>query len=224
MKQLTSMVGNVPGDHRKTNFCTCGMCMSASRLGCTHPHKCLETAKKLINSLAPIWRPRDPNLPELGTTSPSTEAREDPNEGKLVDAIRDPTDLKDSIRIFTERKNLLSATVLQTTDDETQATTELVVYTDGSCINNGTDDAIAGSGVWYGPQDTRNLAIRVPGKKQSNQVGELLAIHTCEELGEKRLDKCGTRCTLQMHDRMDPSQNGDDNTAMGQGPRRHRRQ
>ena len=54
--------------------------------------------------------------------------------------------------------------------------TELVVYTDGPCTHNGTAEAKAGSGIWYGRGDPRNLAARVPGKEQSNQIGELLAI------------------------------------------------
>ena len=54
--------------------------------------------------------------------------------------------------------------------------TETIIYTDGSCTGNGTADARAGSGVWFGKNDERNAAIRVPGREQSNQVGELLAI------------------------------------------------
>jgi len=62
------------------------------------------------------------------------------------------------------------------TENETQMTPELVVYTDGSCAKNGTDDARARSGIWYGTNDPQNVAMRVPGMKQSNQIGELLAI------------------------------------------------
>jgi len=28
-----------------------------------------------------------------------------------------------------------------------------IVYTDGSCLNNGDEDAVAGSGVWFGPDN-----------------------------------------------------------------------
>ena len=38
------------------------------------------------------------------------------------------------------------------------------------------DEAIAGSGIWYAHEDPRNRTIRIPGKIQSNQVAELLAI------------------------------------------------
>ncbi|KZP28250.1 RnaseH-domain-containing protein [Athelia psychrophila] len=46
------------------------------------------------------------------------------------------------------------------------------VYTDGSCLNGGTQEARTGSGIWFGPEDPKNTAIRVPGSNQSNQVGE----------------------------------------------------
>ncbi|KAH9847291.1 ribonuclease H-like protein [Lenzites betulinus] len=49
-------------------------------------------------------------------------------------------------------------------------------YTDGSCANNGTATARAGAGAWFGTDDPRNVAARVPGKVQSNQVGEIYAV------------------------------------------------
>lgn len=51
-----------------------------------------------------------------------------------------------------------------------------VVYTDGSCIRNGDDDAEAGSGIWFGSSDTRNAGAKVPGLKQSNQTGKIYAV------------------------------------------------
>lgn len=67
-----------------------------------------------------------------------------------------------------------------------------MAYTDGSCINNGTVEARAGSGVWYGPDDPGNAAIRVPGEKQTNQIAKLLAIlHVVKNThGEKQLKIC----------------------------------
>ena len=51
----------------------------------------------------------------------------------------------------------------------------LEVYTDGSCHENGTDRARAGSGVFWGQGSTNNWAARVPGK-QTNNRGEIYAI------------------------------------------------
>ena len=49
--------------------------------------------------------------------------RGSPSEGTAVDTSRESTNLRDSIRIFTERENLLSATTLQTTRDGGQMNT-----------------------------------------------------------------------------------------------------
>ncbi|KAI0338441.1 ribonuclease H-like protein [Trametopsis cervina] len=50
------------------------------------------------------------------------------------------------------------------------------VYTDGSCIHNGAEEARAGAGVWFGHNHPLNASIRVTNHQQSNQTGELLAI------------------------------------------------
>ena len=52
----------------------------------------------------------------------------------------------------------------------------VTVYTDGACFNNGKLNAQCGSGVYFGPDDTRNVAFHPPGNIQSNQVGEIIAI------------------------------------------------
>ncbi|KAJ7175325.1 ribonuclease H-like domain-containing protein, partial [Mycena filopes] len=49
------------------------------------------------------------------------------------------------------------------------------VYTDGSCFENGSPNARAGAGVYYGPNSRYNMSLRVSGD-QTNNWGELLAI------------------------------------------------
>ena len=49
------------------------------------------------------------------------------------------------------------------------------IYTDGGCTMNGSSDAKAGIGVFYGNGDVRNISMRLPGSKQSNNRAELLA-------------------------------------------------
>ncbi|KAK7058666.1 hypothetical protein VNI00_002302 [Paramarasmius palmivorus] len=51
---------------------------------------------------------------------------------------------------------------------------DIVVYCDGACPNNGKESAKAGIGVWWGPDDKRNLSERCPGP-QSNITAELTA-------------------------------------------------
>ena len=49
------------------------------------------------------------------------------------------------------------------------------IYTDGSCINNGTKKAKAGIGVYFGINDERNISARYINRP-SNQRAELYAI------------------------------------------------
>lgn len=50
-----------------------------------------------------------------------------------------------------------------------------VIYTDGSCENNGTLEARSGSGLFIKADHKLNLAFRVPGPIQTNQRGEAVA-------------------------------------------------
>jgi ribonuclease HI len=50
-----------------------------------------------------------------------------------------------------------------------------VVYSDGACKGNGQAGSVAGVGVWWGWNDSRNIAERCPGD-QTNNRAELIAI------------------------------------------------
>ncbi|KAJ3049875.1 hypothetical protein HK097_009139 [Rhizophlyctis rosea] len=80
------------------------------------------------------------------------------------------------------KSNTPSSTSAQTTVIHKPAPTiststlpKLDVYTDGSCIGNGQMGARAGIGVWYGPNDDRNIFERLPGNNQTNNRAEVLA-------------------------------------------------
>ena len=49
------------------------------------------------------------------------------------------------------------------------------VYTDGACLNNGADNAIAGIGIYFGENNPKNVSKKVVGKK-TNNIAELQAI------------------------------------------------
>ncbi|KAJ7687357.1 ribonuclease H-like domain-containing protein [Mycena rosella] len=54
-----------------------------------------------------------------------------------------------------------------------------VVYSDGASKSNGSPNAVAGVGVWWSPNDPRNIAERCPGRVpelQTNNRAELIAI------------------------------------------------
>jgi ribonuclease HI len=50
------------------------------------------------------------------------------------------------------------------------------IYTDGACHNNGKRGAKAGIGVFFAPDDARNISARLPGQQQTNQRAELFAV------------------------------------------------
>ena len=62
------------------------------------------------------------------------------------------------------------------------------VYTDGACINNGYDNAIAGIGIYFQEDDIRNISKKVIGK-QSNNVAELQAIIDVFDIIKNDIDK-----------------------------------
>lgn len=59
--------------------------------------------------------------------------------------------------------------------NDTDTTPAIHVYTDGSCLYNGTPRATAGYGVWFGVNDPRNISLPVSGR-QTNNRAELTAI------------------------------------------------
>ena len=52
---------------------------------------------------------------------------------------------------------------------------KIIVFTDGACSNNGRKNARAGIGIYFGPNDKRNISERIEGI-QTNNRAELLAI------------------------------------------------
>ena len=57
------------------------------------------------------------------------------------------------------------------------------IYTDGSCANNGYKNAVAGIGIYFGPQDSRNVSQRIEGKQTNNtaELGAVLHLYTLIE-------------------------------------------
>lgn len=76
-----------------------------------------------------------------------------------------------------------------TTNDVQEFIPEITVYTDGACINNGKSNALAGIGIYFNENDSRNLSSKILGK-QSNNTAELKAIlKACEILETEIKDK-----------------------------------
>ena len=68
------------------------------------------------------------------------------------------------------------------------------VFTDGACSNNGSSEARAGIGVYFGDNDPRNVSKRIEGK-QTNNVAELCAIIEVFSICETEI-KQGDKVTI----------------------------
>ena len=53
---------------------------------------------------------------------------------------------------------------------------EISVYMDRACINNRKDNAKCSGRIWFRPNHAINKALHIPGRAQSNQIGELGAV------------------------------------------------
>ena len=96
--------------------------------------------------------------------------------GERIEKDDETTSLRDAIMIFGEPE-ATDGTPIPTHPEGLMTRREKeMVYTDGACLNNGSDEAQAGYGAWYGEGDPRNMSGRVQHRVQSNQTGELMAI------------------------------------------------
>jgi ribonuclease HI len=68
--------------------------------------------------------------------------------------------------------------VIKSIHDEEESY-DIYVYTDGACIKNGSSNAKAGYGIYFGENDTRNISKSLVGKNQTNNIAELTAIIEC---------------------------------------------
>ena len=182
LEDVTALATATPREHKRNKKCKCEKCTRIRRdTGCRHPNKCIERAARLLESVKEKWNPTETHPPEF-LTSPSPEEtgpRLNPATNQTVHTLnpfRVEESLKDCFRVFTDGKPTPALLPVRAPRTEEFAGHPVVVYTDGSCTNNGETTAEAGSGVWYGNNDERNVGLRVPGPDQSNQTGELFAI------------------------------------------------
>jgi ribonuclease HI len=169
--------------HQQIRFCYCQDCSRDRELGCQNPNACAIEALTRIEQIALKLNPISPGN-EHGNLS-LTQRRKKGNvtaRAQDGDILFDPTitcktDLAECFRIFTDPTRISDRPAMRNAPRETRLRLqEITIYTDGACNRNGKANAQSGSGVWFGPDHEMNMAIRVPGSQQSNQVGELVAI------------------------------------------------
>ena len=190
VKDMTNMSARLRDDyergpHTPIYSCHCEDCERDRRNGCENPQRCAIEALRRLERITPKLNPRrPPNQDGLSLTRRRIErnklaTEEDDEQGITFDpSVTEKTDLSECFRIFVDKKKIMNIPATRqprprgvTINDE-----EIIVYTDGSCLNNGKLNARAGGGIWLEEGSQHNRRIRIPGPNQSNQVGEIAAV------------------------------------------------
>ncbi|KAH8982373.1 hypothetical protein EDB92DRAFT_1769350, partial [Lactarius akahatsu] len=169
--------------HTVSPRCACEDCILDRINGCNHPHECVEEALTRVHNIIPRLNPinlGDPhdNLSLTRHRKRQNATAREKNEEILFDpSITCKNDLTECFRVFTKPELVSSVPARRTyTIGLNLRHHKITIYTDGACLNNGKANARCGSSIWIDQEDPRNDAIRVPGPKQSNQIGEVAAI------------------------------------------------
>uniref|UniRef100_A0A6C0LIM8 ribonuclease H n=1 Tax=viral metagenome TaxID=1070528 RepID=A0A6C0LIM8_9ZZZZ len=80
-----------------------------------------------------------------------------------------------SYKKFDTREEATNFINNNTVNGEKKDDADYYVYTDGGCSKNGKAGALAGIGIFFGVDDSRNVSKRIEGK-QTNNAAELTAI------------------------------------------------
>ncbi|KAH9857855.1 hypothetical protein C2E23DRAFT_712245, partial [Lenzites betulinus] len=168
-------------EHRQTKDCGCRECTRDRReLQCKAPFKCIRAARKAIERLNDKWKPEE-NREKDGLSL--TRRRKDANTIAVStgdDVLFNPSTteeapLSSAFRVFCKNAQPGETAMRRRPAGRQVPRESTTVFTDGSCTNNGCENAKAGAGAWFGENDERNTSSRVPGSNQSNQTGEVFA-------------------------------------------------
>ena len=172
--------------------CPCTDCTYDRSLQCSSLHHCASEALMRIHKIYPKLNPLclgDPhdNLSLTGHCKAQNQLAQAARGEILFDpSITCKETLAECFRIFT---NLSHLTTIPAQRYYTQGISlcarTITVYTDSACFNNGKYNARCGSGVYFGPNDDRNIAFRPPGDLQSNQAAEIIAIYKAASAVQK---------------------------------------
>lgn len=120
------------------------------------------------------------------------------HKGEIVGVFDNWGDCKDSIdnykgavfKKFDNQKDAeyFSLTGFEPNDEIDSFDYDICVYTDGGCINNGSDKAVAGIGIYFNDNDTRNVSERLEGK-QTNNTAEMIAIIRAYDILENEINE-----------------------------------
>ncbi|KAF5359907.1 hypothetical protein D9758_013997 [Tetrapyrgos nigripes] len=143
----------------------------------------MTVAWELLDILPQKWDPRREQPEDYEKEPHITNER---NTTYFDNRVTTNGTLGDIFQIFTDKKLTPSD---YTPDNQIIHMSEpTIVGTNGSCINNGCENAVAGAGIFFAAEDAWNHALKVPSQigdthiTQSNQTGELLAAKTAAKI------------------------------------------
>ncbi|KDQ56067.1 hypothetical protein JAAARDRAFT_133158 [Jaapia argillacea MUCL 33604] len=178
--------------HKPRKDCKCQLCKDDHRVGCENPTVCCKRAAKILQKTPPKFNLTVRPLADGLTLTHHRKEKNRQAHQDRGDILFDPTvtvraSIAECFRIFTHPDSISNIPGYRLTEPVggmNMLHEHLTVYTDGSCTNNGKANAQCGSGIWIEEGHPKNRSIRVPGNKQSNQVGEIVAVLVAAQIIE----------------------------------------
>ena len=173
--------------HIPNQACICIECIRDRRGGCRNPHACALEADARLNDIAPKYNPLAIDLHDTLSLTPDRKARNSDAHEEDRGVLFDPTitckkGIEECFRVFTDPERISKLPANRRPQHGAYLDhIEMTVYTDGACMLNGKRNAKCGSGIWIEENHPLNKALKVPGEKQSNQVGEITAVIAAAE-------------------------------------------
>lgn len=138
-------------------------------------------AEKLLEQIQPKWHP-DTQPPIDGLTHTvsrkqgNTAARKENKQVLFDPALTSSDDLSHNFRIFTNTSSRCIDPAYRKHQPINLPEEEIKVYISGINLGNIIEEDRSGSGIWYGPDNPRNLSLRIPGESHSSLAAKLIAI------------------------------------------------
>jgi len=155
---------------------------------CENEKNCESMISNLLNKLPEIIDPvrNTPRKDNLDHTPGRKEKYKKANKKKdnirFNPDITEREDPRNAIRIFRKRINYKKRKTKTSeitkpayrNQERTKKTIE--IYTDGSCTQNGMENAKCGAGIWINDNNSENKAVNIQEGNKTNQRAELIAI------------------------------------------------
>ncbi|KAJ7185336.1 hypothetical protein C8R46DRAFT_827296, partial [Mycena filopes] len=156
--------------HERVQSCVCEDC-SDDRItrGCANPNACIAAIERKLSALLPKWDPRQ------SPPGPQTTRGEGPPEG--FEAPPQITSLTNGFRVLTKKAVIEPQEAhAPPAREHTGAGTSQTVFVASIVGRSEAAKCVAGGGLWYGPDNPKNCAIRVPeGYPQTARTADVVA-------------------------------------------------